>query len=340
VECAPDIAPLEQMSESVSGIDAFWLWARLTRLNIFRLNTSDALKAADKFVQALNSILASGPSNEVLVSLAAPARVVNERLQQLTLDSNFTRDGESGGTSSLSSREANDIIVGVSSGYFALQAALLAAASASTADIIEASDKHYALLDRLNYRKELIEFCERLVQQYPQPEVAPRYLLKLADFYEKKAASLGKAAETYQRLCEDYPSHPDAEHCRFQIGMCLYNCEDYPGAMENLQLLLAANPNGKDAPAAQFICALSEAGMGMNDEAESHLRDLISRHPTGELAVKAMLWIGSNNLSKQKYPEAIAAFDEVVRQYPDSPYAEKARQYIKKLKQIPKYPER
>jgi tol-pal system protein YbgF len=70
------------------------------------------------------------------------------------------------------------------------------------------------------------------------------------------------------------------------------------------------------APRELFSQAYADFRRGNYDLAIQAFREFLRRNATSELADNAQYWIGECHLGKKEYSDAVAAFDELLRQYP------------------------
>ena len=74
----------------------------------------------------------------------------------------------------------------------------------------------------------------------------------------------------------------------------------------------AASPEG------EYQAAFNLLKDGKYDEAALALREFLARHRQHELASNAMYWLGEAHYVRRDYPAALAAFEGVLKDYPDA----------------------
>ena len=97
-----------------------------------------------------------------------------------------------------------------------------------------------------------IEAYESLLDEYPESELAPGVLEKLATIYQNnqvknlsKIESLKEASKLYRKIYDKYPESKDAAKALFMSGYILANdpVKDYEQATKTYKLFLEKFPN-------------------------------------------------------------------------------------------------
>lgn len=109
-----------------------------------------------------------------------------------------------------------------------------------------------------NYDK-AIQSYENLVKEYPESNLAPESLFKLASLYQSHLInsipmrqSLEKAAQLYGEVFDKYPESPKASQALFLKGFILANdLNEYDQAKNAYTLFLKKYPNNDLAPSAK-----------------------------------------------------------------------------------------
>ena len=116
-----------------------------------------------------------------------------------------------------------------------------------------------------------------------------------------------------------------------KLCLSLYDSEMHEEAFERLQEFQVTYPESDQIVDAQFLSAMCESGMGLSDDAEQHMKDLVREHPQHTIAARAMFWLASASLSRKDYSGAHETFLNLTKRYPESEYATRAREYIERL---------
>jgi tol-pal system protein YbgF len=72
------------------------------------------------------------------------------------------------------------------------------------------------------------------------------------------------------------------------------------------------------SPEAEYQAAFELLKAGKYDEAATALREFVARNPQHELAPNAVYWLGEAHYVRREYPAALAAFESLLRDYPDT----------------------
>jgi len=139
-----------------------------------------------------------------------------------------------------------------------------------------------------------ISAMETVSRDYPDTYYGP-VALQLVGNAWVKAQDYAQAVAAARRFAESWPEHPDT-----------------PGQLYRAAGWLA--PNLSDPQAAIEL-----------------YRQVVDRHPTSPYADDCLQQIGQLRMQVSQvidYPQAMAAFEQLIRDYPDSTYAATARKYV------------
>ncbi len=119
-----------------------------------------------------------------------------------------------------------------------------------------------------------------------ETEDAPTLLYEAARIYER-GGKLTLAAETWQRLIDNYPSASQSYRGLFLAGICYYRQKDYPTARTIFQraLVLAAEP--ADQAAAYLWVGKTHQAEGDTEAAQAAWQQAVERDPTGYYSGRA-----------------------------------------------------
>ena len=81
-------------------------------------------------------------------------------------------------------------------------------------------------------------------------------------------------------------------------------------------LVTTQPPTAAGSPEADYQAAFTLLKDGRYDEAAVALRDFQSRNPQHELAPNALYWLGEAHYVRRDFAAALAAFEEMLRDYP------------------------
>lgn len=201
-----------------------------------------------------------------------------------------------------------------------------------------------------------------VITTYADSEYLPLSKLAIADsFYlEGGTSNLEQAIGGYKDFAQYFPTHPkicDVKHKiaqSFMRQMGAYN-RDATNAKKAYQQLLAAEQScqksevlayiQRDKQDVQQVLGLYEQAIAkfyMNNRqaykaGESRLRDIINNYPLFAYFDESLYLLGVSLVEQEQPEEAAEYFTRLVRDYPNSEFAIKGKEYLEKLgKPIPK----
>lgn len=100
---------------------------------------------------------------------------------------------------------------------------------------------------------EAVSSFQTLIDEYPESQLAPEAMLKIAQIYQNKldtsltgGASLKKAVDTFKMIFEKYPNSEQAPSSLFMSAFILANdLKNYNEATETYKLFLNKYPNDR-----------------------------------------------------------------------------------------------
>jgi soluble lytic murein transglycosylase len=165
-------------------------------------------------------------------------------------------------------------------------------------------------------------------QVVPPPVVAgPTPLPKAADAIwtmarsQQAAGQYHNAINTFQRLIDEYPNHPDAVEAHLQIGQTLVSQDRIGEAKAAFRDFAERFPNHRLAAEALWRAARLELEGDLLSAAHASLRDLATRYPASEYTIDALYWAGQSAFKLGHYEDAIAAWTDLTSTYPTSELA-------------------
>ncbi|MGE0882555.1 MAG: outer membrane protein assembly factor BamD [Blastocatellales bacterium] len=200
-----------------------------------------------------------------------------------------------------------------------------------------------------------------VITTYADSEYLPLAKLAIADsFYlEGGTSNLEQAIGGYKDFAQYFPTHPKICEVKHKIAqsymrqMGAYN-RDATNAKKAYQQLLAAEQScqksdalaliQRDKQDVQQVLGLYEMSIAKfyinNRQAykagESRLRDIISNYPLFSYYDETLYLLGVSLVEQEQPEEASEFFTRLVRDYPNSEFASKGKEYLEKLgKPIP-----
>jgi thiol:disulfide interchange protein DsbD len=149
--------------------------------------------------------------------------------------------------------------------------------------------------------------------------------------------TLDDALEVARRVMsweEALARNPDDPVALYALGAHLYEQEDVEGARAMLQRAVARDQGAdlEDRRRARMLLAIIEH-VGRNfGEAERLVKEALGLQPGPEDQPRLLFMLGRTYVSSGRQAEGVATFEVIVREYPQSPVAAKARETLVNLK--------
>ncbi|HKX29063.1 MAG TPA: outer membrane protein assembly factor BamD [Blastocatellia bacterium] len=195
-----------------------------------------------------------------------------------------------------------------------------------------------------------------LITSYAESEYLPLAKLAIADsFYlEGGTSNLEQAIGGYKEFAQFFPTHPKICEVKHQIAHALmrqmgaYN-RDATKAKASEYQLKAAKQSCQNSPLlpviendlrdVQQVLGLHELDIARfyinNRQAykagESRLRDIITQYPAFSYFDESLYLLGVSLIEQEQPEEASDYFTRLVRDYPNSEFSKKGREYLEKL---------
>jgi outer membrane protein assembly factor BamD len=187
--------------------------------------------------------------------------------------------------------------------------------------------------------------------------------LRLADasFRQEKYA---EATAAYKSFAKDYPSDPEVPYARYRVvraqflqsGSSVFqppleerDLASVRGAYSSLQAFLADYPNYPRRVELDYMLLVVTGVLARHElyvarfylkrdqypPAIERVRYALDRYKGSGLEPEAVTLMGETYLKMKDQAQAVAAFERVLREYPDSPFAVPARQFLARLETQP-----
>jgi len=95
------------------------------------------------------------------------------------------------------------------------------------------------------------------------------------------------ALQEFTEYLKYFPTTQFASNAQYYIGDVYYQRHDYTNALQAFDAVMERFPDGNKTPDAYYMKGLSFLGLNKNDAAAAEFRDLIKRYPDSDLAAKA-----------------------------------------------------
>ncbi|MEA5078417.1 MAG: tetratricopeptide repeat protein [Anaerolineaceae bacterium] len=139
------------------------------------------------------------------------------------------------------------------------------------------------------YLNEFANAAQTLLQYAlvdPTGPQAANYIFRAARIYEQNN-QLERAAQTWERIINEYPADEDAILAQFEAGICYYRLQQYDKALVTFMknsLLVSANA---DKARAELWIGKTYEKLGKADEAAAAYQLAVSADPTGYYSIRA-----------------------------------------------------
>jgi len=203
--------------------------------------------------------------------------------------------------------------------------------SAGDVEILEELGDEY--LAASNPRKAANAYLKAAVaNQDPNESQAIR--LKIIDVYANVLKDYDEAIRQCEDVIQRYPGSSLASQLEFRVGRLAYLRKDYSNAASQLIAFRKKYPEHPQTNQAILLTGLSRMAEGNTRDAIGHFTEIIRLQPDGELAAQSKFLIGYAQMSDQQYSAATETFRQLVEQFPNSPYVEKARNLLDRLNRV------
>ena len=199
-----------------------------------------------------------------------------------------------------------------------------------------------------------------VITTYPDSEYLPLAKLAIADsFYlEGGTSNLEQAIGGYKDFAQFFPTHPKVCEVKHKIAQSLmrqmgaYN-RDASKAKQAEHQLKAATQSCQNSPflpvverdlkTVQQVLGLHELDIarfyfnkGSYKSSEGRLRDIINQYPSFSYYDESLYLLGVSMIEQEQPEEAADHFTRLVRDFPNSEFASKGKEFLEKLgKPIP-----
>ncbi|MFC1709106.1 outer membrane protein assembly factor BamD [Candidatus Omnitrophota bacterium] len=205
---------------------------------------------------------------------------------------------------------------------------------------------------------------QKVVDKYPFSDKMNEVLkreLKIADsIAEEEMKILGlaipqyyHAITIYRKIIENYPYGEFAPLSQYKIGLVLKSAESFDESKAEFEKVIANYPDSEWAEAAKFQVAqtASIASLGsdydqaLTQEAKGRYKEFVQKHPEADLSEDAQEEIreltergaqkdynvGQFYEKQEAYASAAIYYEDVIKEYPRSVWAQKSRERIRTM---------
>ena len=198
---------------------------------------------------------------------------------------------------------------------------------------------------------------EEFLKQNPKPELAAAAQFGIANIV-KDTGNADEAIELFKKVIAAYPGTPQAENAAFWVGQIHLQKGDFANAITELEAFIKSAPKSELCPGAKYSVAQAYArkndtatalrvfkevaeeypkaeaapyayfeqatilgNAGKTDERNAVMKEFIQRYPDHDKIFYAYNFIAQDHVAKNRLPEAIATYSEMVEKHPTDPQA-------------------
>lgn len=190
------------------------------------------------------------------------------------------------------------------------------------------SSKAKALWEQGNYHDAARNFIS-LTELYPNHPLAEDSLFWAASIYAEYLDDRALAARYYQQLLGQFPQGEYAVEARESLA-AVYE-EDKSTRIRAIQLyrqLLSEPSTAERHHDYQFRLGRLNLKRGELDQARFEFRTLLKEYPDSPHIPETHYLVGYSYYLEERYPLALAIFDQLSRRFPDTIYAQQARFFM------------
>jgi outer membrane protein assembly factor BamD (BamD/ComL family) len=201
-------------------------------------------------------------------------------------------------------------------------------------DLTESVDHAIEMYRDIQDVKRIVASFELIPYRFPEDNLAPEYLLKLAEYYDNDEDLKEQAISTLELISKDYSDSPQHATAILKKGLLLYELEKYDAGYVVLLEFQTMYEGDSRIWVSKFLSAMCESAMGLDIEAKEHMWAISEESKAPDVAARALFWLGSQELAGQEYEQAKNIFLELTDRYPNSKHAKTAYDYITRLEEF------
>jgi TolA-binding protein len=168
-----------------------------------------------------------------------------------------------------------------------------------------------------------------LTEIFPNDALAEESLYWAASLYQYYLHDVAEAARYYLQLTTQFPGGP-FHHEALESLALLYegDKENRHRAVPIYRELLQAPELKERSDYLQFRVASLYMAMGNMDQARYEFRTLLRRYPKSRYRSEGMYLVGYSYYREERFPMAMVAFHQVLRDFPNTAIAERAQYFM------------
>jgi len=180
------------------------------------------------------------------------------------------------------------------------------------------------------------EYFLRYAQDKPQ---LTQYIITICEKRAQEKIAQNeflKAAEIFRDIVNQCSTKNDKTTYELKACECIFDSGEYDRALSELEDFIKNNKSTNEDYVAKAILIQGQVYLQLRevDRAYDIFSKLMSGYPKSERALEASFFIGYCNMLRSKYKEATEVLNKIIRDYPQSSYANKARLCLARIKRV------
>jgi TolA-binding protein len=175
-------------------------------------------------------------------------------------------------------------------------------------------------------------YLNAVLRAYPEEE-ASFVIFELANLYRRNSL-YDESIDTCERLIEEFPNNELADDAAYAIGSVLKTKKTYSKAIKAFRDFIAKYPDSDLSKSAvkETLSIFTIYGGGTRHEKTiSFLREIIALYPYSDFSIMARFELASSLDSLGRMEEARREYQYIIDNHPDSDYANYARRSIERM---------
>jgi outer membrane protein assembly factor BamD len=202
-------------------------------------------------------------------------------------------------------------------------------------------------------------YFRQVIDSFPRSFYAQRAKLAIADTYfaEGDEGNLILAATEYQDFIRTYPISPSAAYAQYRVARCYFDKILKPGrdqsktvqALAELKKVISIYPTSEEAAQAQENIKVCEENLAEHEfliglhyykakafkASTTRLNAVLTQYPLYSGQDKVYFYLADSYRQWTNPEQAIPFFTKLITDFPKSPLAKKAQDFIKEIKSRP-----
>ncbi len=168
----------------------------------------------------------------------------------------------------------------------------------------------------LGETEKALQTLRLLLKKYPRRDMAPQAQFTIAQIYELGYNDYERAVEEYRKAAE-YSNREVREKSLYGLADNLFRVGKLDEAADTWQRLVDEFPRGEHAELSYYRLGTTAFAKGRLEEAEDFYRKALERSTDPELAVKTKFSLAGCLEAREELSEALKLYKEIATTYPN-----------------------